>query len=60
MEGSESNVNATAAKKARPSSILKGKCRKRRIFKANEIPAGVVPKMMASKQLEVRTLIPMN
>ena len=55
MEGSELNVNAAAATKARPTSILKGKPRrKRRIFKASEMPAGAVPKMMVSKQLEVR------
>ena len=55
LEGSELNVNAAAARKARTTSILKGKPRKkRRIFKASEMTAGVVPKMMASKQLEVR------
>ena len=33
-------------------NILKGKPRrKRRIFKASEMPAGTVPEMMASKQL---------
>ena len=48
LEESELNVNAAAAKKIRPS-ILKGK-RKKKIFKASEMPAGAVPKMMASKQ----------
>ena len=53
MERSELNVKAAAARKARPTSILKGK-RKKKIFKASEMPAGAVPKMMANKQLEVR------
>ena len=39
------NVNAAAAKKQRPS-ILRD--RKTKILKASEIPAGAVPKMMAS------------
>ena len=47
------NVNAAAAKKQRPS-ILKGN-RKEKTFKANEMPAGAVPKMMASKQMKVMT-----
>ena len=54
LEGSELNVNAAAAKKTRPS-ILKGKSsRRKKLYKSNEMPAGAVPKMMASKQLEVR------
>ena len=52
LEGSELNVNAVAARKARPTSILKQK-RKKKIFKASEIPAGAVPKMTASKQMPV-------
>ena len=45
------NVNtAAAAKKQRPS-ILKGNRRKN--FKSSEMPAGVISKMMASKQLKV-------
>ena len=55
MEGSELNVNAAAAKKPRPTSILKGKSsRRKKLYKSSKMPAGAVPKMMASKQLEVR------
>ena len=54
LEGTELNVNAAAAKKARARSILIGKSRKKKIFKAIEMPAGASPKMMASKKLEVR------
>ena len=53
LEGSELNVNAAAARKPRPTSILKGNRRKKKIFKASEMPAGAVPKMMASKQLKL-------
>ena len=54
LKGSELNVNAAAARKARPTSILKQK-RKKKIFKTSEMPAGAVPKMMASKQMLVMT-----
>ena len=53
LEGSELNVNAAAARKPRPMSILKGNRRKKKIFKASEKPACAVPKMMASKQLKL-------
>ena len=53
LEGSELNVNAITARKPKSKSILKGKWKKK-IFKANEMPAGAVPKMMTSKQLEMR------
>ena len=54
LEGSKLNVNAAAATKVRPTSILKQKKRKK-IFKAGEMPAGAVPKMMASKQMPMMT-----
>ena len=54
LEGSELNVNTAAAKKTR-LSILKGKSsRRKKLYKSSEMPAGAFPKMMASKQLEVR------
>ena len=49
LEGSDLNVNAVAAKKQRPS-ILK---RREKILKSSEMPAGAVPKMMASKQMSL-------
>ena len=52
LKGSKLNVNATAVKKLRPTSILKRK-RKKKIFKVSKMLAGAVPKMMASKKLEV-------
>ena len=52
VEGSDLNVNAVAAKKQQ-SSILRN--RKKKILKANEMPAGAVSKMMASKQMPVMT-----
>ena len=55
LKGSKLNVNVVAARKARPTSILKGKSsRKKKLYKSSEMPAGAVPKMMTSKQLEVR------
>ena len=45
-EGSDLDVNAAAAKKQQPS-ILRN--RKKKPFKSNEMPVGVIPKMMASK-----------
>ena len=51
LEGSDLNVNAAAAKKPRPTSILRN--RKKKILKSNEMPAGAVSKMMASKQLNL-------
>ena len=51
LEGSDLNVNAAAAKKQHPS-ILK---RRKKILKSSEMPAGAVPKMMASKQMLVKT-----
>ena len=51
LEGSDLNVNAAAAKKPQPTSILRN--RKKKILKASELPAGAVSKMMASKQLKV-------
>ena len=47
VEGSDLNISAVAAKKQRPS-ILKGN-RRKKILRASEMPAGTVPKMMASK-----------
>ena len=51
LEGSDLNVNAAAAKKLRPTSILRN--RKKKILKASEMPAGAVLKMMANKQLKL-------
>ena len=50
VEGSGLNVNAAAAKKQCPS-ILKGN-RRKKILRASEMPAEVVPKMMANKQMK--------
>ena len=47
LEGSDLNVYVAAAKKPRPTSILRN--RKKKMFKASEMPAGAVSKMMASK-----------
>ena len=54
LEGKEMNVSAAAAMKARSSSILKQK-RRKKIFKASEMLADAVPKIMASKQMPVMT-----
>ena len=51
LEGRDLNVNAAAAKKQRPSTRKRNK----KILKASEMPAGAVPKMMASKQMPVMT-----
>ena len=50
VEGSDLNVNTAAANKQRHGIL---KTRKKKILKASEMPAGAVPKMMASKQLKV-------
>ena len=52
VEGIDLNVNAAAVKKQRPS-ILRN--RKKKTFKASEMSAGAVPKIMASKQMKVMT-----
>ena len=52
VEGNDLNVNAAAAKKQRPG-ILRN--RKKKILKASKMPAGAVPKVMASKQMLVMT-----
>ena len=56
LEGKELNVNAAAATKSRPSSILKVRVRsprRKKLYKSSEIPTGAPPKMMASKQLKL-------
>ena len=54
LEEKELNVSAAAATKSRPPSILKGKTpRRKKLYKSSEMPAGAVPKMMASKQLKL-------
>ena len=53
VEGSDLNVNAAAAKKQRPSILKRN--REKKPFKASEMLAGVVPKMMVSKQMKVTT-----
>ena len=50
LEESDLNINAAVAEKQRPS-ILKGNRRKN--FKSSEMPAGVIPKMMVTKQLKM-------
>ena len=57
LEGQELTVN-TAATKSRPQSILRvkgkgGKKKKKRIFRASEMPAGAVSKMMANEQFRL-------
>ena len=55
LEGNELNVSTAVTTKARPSSILRGKSpRRKKLHKSSEMPAGAVPKMMASKQLKKR------
>ena len=41
LEGSELNVNVAAARKLRPTSILKGN-RRKKILRAGEMPVGAV------------------
>ena len=45
------NVNAAVSKRPK-KNILKGKGKK--IFKSSEMPAGLIAKMMADKQLKVK------
>ena len=47
VKESDLNVNAAAAKKQRPSFLKRN--RKKKTFKASEMPAGEVPKIMGSK-----------
>ena len=51
LEGSDLNVNAAAATKNQRPRILSGN--RRKSLKSSEIPVGVIPKMMANKQLKV-------
>ena len=54
LEGQELTVSAAAATKSRPQSILKVKGKKqKKIFRASEMPAGAVSKMMANQQLRL-------
>ena len=53
VEGSDLNVNTATANKQR-DSILKGN-RRKKTYKPSEMPAGAIPKMMASKQMKVMT-----
>ena len=46
LEGSDLNVNAAAARKGKPSSILRKKH-----FKSSEMPSGAITKMIANKQI---------
>ena len=55
VEGSDMNVNVAAAEKQRPIILKQKGNRKKQILKASEMPAGAVPKMMASKQMKVMT-----
>ena len=50
LEGQGLNVNATVARKTKPS-ILRGQQKKQ--FKLSEIPSGEIAKVMANKQLQV-------
>ena len=51
LEGNELNINTAAARKPRPTSILRKRIKK--VLKASEMPAGAVSKMMTSKQLNL-------